>query len=100
MQRLDLLECPTNPRLMPVLQQFGLVKLGPGEHEPQLAASEIAFDHVDLVNSDLGGAVRMPSVEMRVAVIVEIHRDRDPKEAADRGHAVDVRERRGRIVGA
>jgi hypothetical protein len=73
---------------LPVLERLSLVKLGPGEHEPQLASCEIALDHVDLVNSDLGVTVSVPGMEVRVAVIVELHRDRDPEEAADSRHVL------------
>ena len=39
---------------------------------------------------DLGLAARIAGMEMRKSVIVEVHRDRDPEEAADRRHVPDV----------
>lgn len=63
------------------------MQLGPRQHEPQLSDVEVAFDDLDLVDPDLRLPVGMASVEVRMAVIVVIHSDHDPEEAANRRHA-------------
>lgn len=67
------IECLTKPRSLRVLEQLGLVKRDPREHEPQLARSYAAFVHVDLIDSDLGTTARMPSMDCR-SVMSELRR--------------------------
>ena len=43
-----------------------------------------------LVDAHLRAAMSVPGVEMRMAVIVVVHPDRDPEEAADRRHDHNV----------
>lgn len=62
------------------------MELGPREYEAELAAAEVAVDHLKVVDPDLGFAFSVARMEVREAVIVEEHRDRNPEEAADRGH--------------
>ena len=63
------------------------MELGPREHEPQLSARKTAVHDLEAVYPDLGLSLSVASVEMRVPVVVEEHRDHDPVEAADRRHA-------------
>jgi hypothetical protein len=63
------------------------MELRPGEDEAQLPTAEAAVDDLEIVDPDLCFAFGVAGVEMREAVIVEEHRDRDPKEAADRRHS-------------
>jgi hypothetical protein len=86
LQRLNIQKCLTRSRSTPILFQFFLVELCPGEDESQLAATEVAVHHLQVVDSDLGFSFRMASMEVGEAVIVEEHDDGDPKEAADRWH--------------
>ena len=69
------------------------MKLGPGKDESQMAATEIAIHDLQIVNSDLGFALGMASMEMREAVIVEEHDDGDPEEATDRRHMTSRRQK-------
>jgi hypothetical protein len=62
------------------------VQLRPSEHEPQLAPAEAAFDDLESVNPYFRRSVGMSGVKVRRAVIIEVHRDHDPEEAADRRH--------------
>jgi len=62
------------------------MKLCPSEDEAQLSATEVAVNHLEIVDADLGFAFGVSGMEMREAVIVEEHRDRDPEEAADSRH--------------
>jgi hypothetical protein len=66
------------------------MQLCPGEHQPKLADREGALDHLDLIKANLGAGAGVPRVEMRKAVIIEIPRDHDPVEAADRRHHDDA----------
>src|SRR5262245_25448914 len=75
------------PRPAPVLRQLVLMKLGPGEDEAKLEPTEVALDHFEIVDPDLGYAVWVPRMEVREAVILEEHANGDPEETADRGHA-------------
>ena len=54
--------------------------------QAQLTAAEAAVDHLKVVDADLRFSFGMARVEVRKAVIVEEHCDRDPKEAAYRWH--------------
>jgi hypothetical protein len=72
--------------LAPVLFEFLLMKLGPGEDEAELPATEVAVDYLEVVDPDLGFVFSVTGMEMREAAIVEEHRDRDPEEAAYRRH--------------
>ncbi len=65
------------------------MELGPGEHEPELAAGEAALDRLEGVDPDLGVTVGVLGVEMRVTVVVVVHPDHDPVEAADARHATE-----------
>lgn len=58
----------------------------PGEHEAQLPPAEVAVDDFEVVDADLRFSFGMAGVEMREAVIVKEHRDRDPEEATDCRH--------------
>jgi hypothetical protein len=82
LQWLDLLKCLTGSGAAPVLFEFILMKLGPGENEAELPATQVAVDDLEVVDPDLGFAFGMARMEMGEAMIVEEHRDRDPKEAA------------------
>ena len=62
------------------------MELGPGEDEAELSATQVAVDDFEVVDADLCFSFGMPRMEMREAVIVEEHRDRDPEEAADGWH--------------
>ncbi len=62
------------------------MKLGPGKNEAELPATEVAVDDLEVVDPDLGFAFCVARMEMRKAMIVEEHRDRDPEEAAYRRH--------------
>jgi hypothetical protein len=95
MERVDLLKCFTAAREAPVLLQFFLMQFGPSEHQPQLATTEGGLDRLQRVDPNLRAAVRVAGVEMGRAVIVEEHRDDDPREARDRGHEHDPVERSG-----
>jgi hypothetical protein len=66
--------------------KFILMKLGPGENEAELPATQVAVDDLEVVDPDLGFAFGMTRVEMWEAMIIEEHRDRDPEEAAYRRH--------------
>ena len=50
------MKCLTGSGESPVLHQLVLVKLGPGEHEPQLTATESALSRLERVDLDLRGA--------------------------------------------
>lgn len=41
------------------------MELGPGQHEPKLPQLHCAFDHLDLVDPDLGPAAPITGMEMR-----------------------------------
>jgi hypothetical protein len=86
LQWLDLLKCLTGSRSAPVLFEFFLMELGPGENEAELPATQVAVDDLEVVDPDLGFTFSVTGMEMREAVIVEEHRDRDPEEAAYRRH--------------
>jgi hypothetical protein len=73
------------------------MKLRPGEHQAQLPQTKITVDHLDFVDSNLGAAVGMPGMEVGMAMVVEIHGDRDSEEAADRRHGLDLRGAFGRL---
>jgi hypothetical protein len=60
----DLDQCLTLSGAAPVLEQFCLVKFGPGEHESQLPAAERALDRLEGVDPDLRGAVGVAGVEV------------------------------------
>lgn len=62
------------------------MQLGPREHEPQMPDVEVAFDDLNLVDPHLRLPVGVASVKVRMAVIVVVHRDHDPEEAANRRH--------------
>jgi hypothetical protein len=73
-------------QLGPVLFKVYLVKLGPGEDEAELSATEVTVDYLEVVDPDLGFAFSVTGMEVREAMIIEEHRDRDPEEAAYRRH--------------
>jgi hypothetical protein len=56
------------------------MELGPGQDEPKLPRLHCAFDHLDLVDPDLGLAAGIAGMEMRKPVIVEVHRIEIPKK--------------------
>ena len=62
------------------------MELGPCENEAELPATQAAVNDLEVVDPDLGFAFSVTGMEMREAVIVEEHRDRDPEEAAYRRH--------------
>jgi hypothetical protein len=62
-----------------------LVKLSPSKYEAELPSVQSAVDGFKGVDSHLGGCLAVSSVEMRVAVIIEIHCDDDAEEGAMRG---------------
>ena len=66
------------------------MKLGPREHESQLTAGEGALDHLEGVDAYFRLPLSVASVEVRVPVVVEEHRNHDPVEAADRRHAAMI----------
>jgi hypothetical protein len=80
------LKCLTRSGSTPVLFQFFLVELSPSEDEAELAAAQVAVDHLEIVDADLRFSFSMAGMEMREAMVVEEHRDRDPIEAANRWH--------------
>jgi hypothetical protein len=49
LQWLDLQKCLTGSRSAPVLFQFLLMKLGPGEDEAELPATEVAVEYLEVV---------------------------------------------------
>ena len=51
---------------------------------------ECALDDLDVVDPNLRLGACTPGGKVRVAVIVEVHRDRDPEEAANRRHPADI----------
>ncbi len=59
------MKCLTDAREPPVFEQVSLVKLGPGEHEPQLAAPERAVVRLKRVDPDLRSAVGVARVKVR-----------------------------------
>jgi hypothetical protein len=71
---------------MPVLFQFFLMELSPSEDEAELSAAKVAVDDLEIVDADLRFSFGMAGVEMREAMIVEEHCDRNPEEAAYRRH--------------
>ena len=87
---------PHRPWLAAVLEQLVAMQFRPCEHKPKLPDLEIALDHLDLVNAHLRARARVPRVEVRKAVVIEIHRDHDPVEAADRRHSADAAASSGR----
>ena len=76
---------PTRPGAVP-----------PRKHEPQLPTTEGGLNRLKRVDPNLCGAVHMACMEMRRAVIVEVHRNHDPEEAADRRHGADAAAQAGR----
>jgi hypothetical protein len=86
LQWLDLLKCLTGSRSAPVLFEFLLMELSPGEDEAELPATQAAIDDLEVVDPDLGFAFGVARVEMWEAMIIEEHRDGDPEEAAYRRH--------------
>ena len=64
--------------------------LGPGKDKSKLSPPESAVHHLERVDPDLSPAAIMPRVEMRMAVIIEVHRDHDPEEAANSRHGLMV----------
>src|ERR1700733_12586204 len=64
------------------------MQLGPGRHEPQLPNVHAALDDLDLIDPDLRLPIGMPSMKVRIAVIVVVHSDHDPIEARNRRHVV------------
>jgi hypothetical protein len=86
LQWLDLLKCLTGSRSAPVLFEFFLMELGPCENEAELPPTQVAVDDLEVVDPDLGFAFSVTRMEMREAVIIEEHCDRDPEEAAYRRH--------------
>lgn len=73
------------------------MKLSPGEDESELSSSEIAIDDLKVVDADLGFSFGVTRMEMREAMIIEEHRDRDPEEATDRRHGTDDPAGSGRL---
>lgn len=90
------MECLTNPGQTPVLEQLVLMQLSPCQHEPKLATRQRALDDLKRVDTNLCAALRVTGVEVRGAVIVEEHCDRDPEEATNCRHPRDAASRRGR----
>jgi hypothetical protein len=86
LEGVDRYKCLTCAGAAPVLVQFVLVQLSPGKHEAQLPPPEAAVDHLERVDSNLRGSIGVASVEVRRAVVIEVHRDHDPEEAADCRH--------------
>jgi hypothetical protein len=70
------------------------MKLGPGENEAELPATQVAVDDLEVVDPDFGFAFGMARVEMWEAMIIEEHRDRDPKKRLIVGMDPSWRERR------
>ncbi len=62
------------------------MQLGPGQHQPQLPDSQAALDDLDLVDPDLRLPIGVTGMEVRMTVIVVVHRDHNPVEATDRRH--------------
>lgn len=62
------------------------MQLSPTEDEAQLAATKRVVHHLEVVDPHLRLAIRMAGMKMRMTMVVEVHRDRDAEEAADRGH--------------
>jgi hypothetical protein len=79
-------KCLTNSSQTPILEQLALMQLSPSENEPEVTTLKRALNHLERVDPDLSVAIRVASVEVRWSVIVEKHRDHDPKETADRRH--------------
>jgi hypothetical protein len=48
-----------------------------------LAAREAAPDHLERVDTNFRFALSVTGMEVRRAVVVEVHRDHDPEEAPD-----------------
>jgi hypothetical protein len=86
LERLDLPQCLTQASQPPVLKQIDLMKLGPRENKPKLPAPKRAIEHLQRVDPDLRRAIRVAGMEMRWPMVIEVHRDHDPKEAANRRH--------------
>jgi hypothetical protein len=63
------------------------MELRPSQDESQLPTAEGAVHDLHIVDSDLGFALRMTSMEVRKTMVVEEHDDGDPKETADRRHS-------------
>ena len=57
------------------------------EHESKGPAAEGAVHDFERVDAHLRLAVGVPCMKVWEAVIVEVHRDHDPEEAADSRHA-------------
>lgn len=56
-----------------------------------MASREAAVDDLEVVDTDLGLAFGMASVEVRMPMVVEEHRDHDTEEAADGRHPAIMR---------
>ena len=67
----------------PVLLELPTVKLCACKHETELPPIERALDDIQVVNTHLGLTVNVASVKVRIAMIVEEHRDRDAEESAN-----------------
>jgi alpha-D-ribose 1-methylphosphonate 5-triphosphate synthase subunit PhnI len=65
------------------------MELRPGQNKSQLAATKVAVDQLKVVNANLGFTVGVAGVEVREAVLIEVHRDRDSEKAAYARHRGD-----------
>jgi hypothetical protein len=83
--------------LYAVIEQLLAMKLRPCENQPPLLPAKAAVDDLDLVDPDSRAPIRVPGMEVWAAMVVVVHRDRDPEEAADSRHVLDVDEGAGRI---
>mgnify|MGYP007135470171 CR=1 FL=1 len=72
------------------------MKLRPCENQSQLPLSQAAVDHLDLLDPDSRAPISVPGMEVRAAMVVVVHRDRDPEKAADSRHVLDVDDGAGR----
>ncbi|MGA8744592.1 MAG: hypothetical protein WB507_01860 [Solirubrobacterales bacterium] len=69
----------------PILFELWLVELCPRQDETQLAARQAALDHLQLIDTNLGLALGMAGMEMRVAMVVKYISMTIPKKLLMRG---------------
>lgn len=62
----------------------------PLQNECKLSTIKMIFEHSERAYLNLGFCIGVAGVEVRDAVILEVHPDRDAEEAADCGHPHNV----------
>jgi len=88
------------PRASPILFQLDTVQSRPAAYQGHVTSRQCAFIDFTGGNCDLGFMLCMHRVEMRLTVVIEVHRDRNSVEATDRWHGASVPSRDARVVRA